>query len=71
MVVSEDFKRINFYEGKSYKTRKGEEIVVLRNNLPGTHPVLGMNSKKVLLKFNENGKHIGDGFSHDFDLVKG
>ena len=69
--MSEDFKRINFYEGKTYKNSKGEDIVILRNNLPGTHPVLGMNSKKVLLKFNENGKHIGDGFSHDFDLVKG
>ncbi len=67
--MSEEFKKILFQEGKTYKTKGGEDIVIIRNNMSGSHPVIGVTSRKVLVKFTDKGKHVGDGFHHTMDLI--
>jgi hypothetical protein len=68
--MKDEFSKVMFVEGKEYKTVGGECIAIIRNNLSGKYPVLGIDNKKVLWKYTENGKHIEEGFKHPMDLLK-
>lgn len=66
--MKDEFSKVLFVEGKTYKTVENKDITIIRDNLSGKYPVLGMDDKKVLWKYTNSGKHIDDGFNHCMDL---
>lgn len=64
-----DFKEVLFKEGEGYFNRLGKEIIIIRNNLSGEYPVLGVDDRKILHKYTEKGKSISNGFNSEEDLI--
>jgi hypothetical protein len=67
--MNENFTKILFEVGKEYRTREGKPIVVIRNNMSGEYPILGVNSKRVIVKYKADGSLLGKEFPNREDLL--
>lgn len=55
--------------GETWKDRSGSLVTII-NIYSGEKPIVGMNEKKVLVAYTENGLINGQKFPHPFDLVE-
>jgi len=67
--MTDKFYKVLFNEGQTYKNRRNEDITILRNNLSGDFPILGVNPKCILLKYTNKGRRISDDFKSEDDLL--
>lgn len=69
MKDMKDFKEVIFKEGETYLSKSGKRVTVIRNNLSGDYPVLGVDDRKILHKYTEKGRAISNSFSSEDDLI--